>query len=610
MTLDGFRDVTETPISLDFSNSWIADIRLNAGDKDGRTITVAITDNGQPITSTTGIKSVALAYNTAPGVEVGDRVPMTPVSGQETATYRATLPRRAIAKPGVIALGVEVTTADGVKVCSRNFKGVVERAVWDAESTQGQDSLTRLEQLIADGDAAIIRVNNAITDANNAVAAANQVIADARITGGNTTTLDPNQPATSSLRGSGLQRILDLGIPRGAGVTSAGATTLDPNKPATASMLQAGSKGDYTLLVGVPRGSRIIGVGANTVNPSQDAAASMSTDGAGDMSLILDIPRGSRIAGVTARTLDTGEDATVTATRDAAGDATLAFGLPRGEKGDKGDPGDAGQVATATVAGVVKPGDNLSVRADGTLDAAAAQYELPVASDTTLGGVKVSKVDYTDARTFPVVVCDGEKLGLSFKLGDNAMPDGIEFHGTENTTIGLKKATQDALGIVRGGGKGIHVDGDGTLNLDLPAATAGAIGGVKPDGKTITAAADGTITAVAQTGPVEYRELVGYENAAQGYAVRVSDRTWLCCFNSFAMQTDGTTRLPYFYAFLRQAGSSSLTALVANPFDTNGITLLSTDGEQMRFSYGGGGRWAGVRAVSGLDAATLILTEA
>lgn len=26
MTLDGFRDVTETPISLDFSNSWIADI--------------------------------------------------------------------------------------------------------------------------------------------------------------------------------------------------------------------------------------------------------------------------------------------------------------------------------------------------------------------------------------------------------------------------------------------------------------------------------------------------------------------------------------------------------------------------------------------------------
>lgn len=533
MTLDGFRDVTETPISLDFSNSWIADIRLNAGDKDGRTITVAITDNGQPITSTTGIKSVALAYNTAPGVEVGDRVPMTPVSGQATATYRATLPRRAIAKPGVIALGVEVTTADGAKICSRNFKGVVERAVWDAESTQGQDSLTRLEQLIADGGAAIIRVNNAITDANNAVAAANQVIADARITGGNTTTLDPNQPATSSLRGSGLQRILDLSIPRGAGVTSAGATTLDPNKPATASMLQAGSKGDYTLMVGVPRGSRIIGVGANTVNPSQDASASMSTDGAGDMSLILDIPRGSRIAGVTARTLDAGMDATVTATRDAAGDTTLAFGLPRGAKGDPGDPGTP---ATATTLGVVKPGDNLTVRADGTLDASAGQYELPVASDTTLGGVKVSNSDYTNSRSFPVVTRNGEHLALSFKLGDNAMPDGIEFHGTENTTIGLKKATSTALGVV------------------------------KPDGTTITADTDGTISAFTATAST----LMGEGGATMGDALEVAPGIWLCIIRQWVITTQGGYYDAFSFSVYDRAGSR--IALAASP--TAGTHLI------------------------------------
>ena len=533
MTLDGFRDVTETPISLDFSNSWIADIRLNAGDKDGRTITVAITDNGQPITSTTGIKSVALAYNTAPGVEVGDRVTMSPVSGEATATYRATLPRRAIAKPGVIALGVEVTTADGVKVCSRNFKGVVERAVWDAESTQGQDSLTRLEQLIADGDAAIIRVNNAITDANNAVAAANQVIADARITGGNTTTLDPNQPATSSLRGSGLQRVLDLSIPRGAGVTSAGATTLDPNKPATASMLQAGSKGDYTLLVGVPRGSRIIGVAANTVNPSQQAAASMSTDGAGDRSLILDIPRGERIAGVTARTLDAGMDATVTATRDAAGDTTLAFGLPRGAKGDPGDPGTP---ATATTLGVVKPGDNLTVRADGTLDASAGQYELPVASDTTLGGVKVSNSDYTNSRSFPVVTRNGEHLALSFKLGDNAMPDGIEFHGTENTTIGLKKATSTALGVV------------------------------KPDGTTITADTDGTISAFTATAST----LMGEGGATMGDALEVAPGIWLCIIRQWVITTQGGYYDAFSFSVYDRAGSR--IALAASP--TAGTYLI------------------------------------
>ena len=311
-TLDSFREAAGEPIQLDLANGYIADVRLNSGDVNGRTITVELTDNGTPITTTDGI-TCALAYNTSPGSDLGDRVTMNAVSGAATATFRAAVPRKALAKPGRILLGIEISSG-GNKVCSRNFYGLVERSVFDATSPDADDKLGRIEQLILDADKAIIRINKAVSDA--------------RITGGNTTTLDPNQPATSSLRGSGLQRVLDLSIPRGAGVTSAGATTLDPNKPATASMLQAGSKGDYTLLVGVPRGSRIIGVAANTVNPSQQAAASMSTDGAGDRSLILDIPRGERIAGVTARTLDAGMDATVTATRDAAGDTTLAFGLP------------------------------------------------------------------------------------------------------------------------------------------------------------------------------------------------------------------------------------------------------------------------------------------
>ena len=353
-TLDSFREAAGEPIQLDLANGYIADVRLNSGDVNGRTITVELTDNGTPITTTDGI-TCALAYNTSPGSDLGDRVTMNAVSGAATATFRAAVPRKALAKPGRILLGIEISSG-GNKVCSRNFYGLVERSVFDATSPDADDKLGRIEQLILDADKAIIRINKAVSDA--------------RITGGNTTTLDPNQPATSSLRGSGLQRILDLSIPRGAGVTSAGATTLDPNRPATASMLQAGSKGDYTLLVGVPRGSRIIGVAANTVNPSREAAASMSTDGAGDMSLILDIPRGERIAGVTARTLDAGMDATVTATRDAAGDATLAFGLPRGAKGDPGDPGTP---ATATTLGVVKPdGTTITADTDGTISAFTA----------------------------------------------------------------------------------------------------------------------------------------------------------------------------------------------------------------------------------------------
>ncbi len=79
-TLDSFREATGEPIQLDLANGYIADIRLNAGDINGRTITVELTDNGTPITTTAEI-TCALDYNTSPGSSLGDRVTMSPVSG-------------------------------------------------------------------------------------------------------------------------------------------------------------------------------------------------------------------------------------------------------------------------------------------------------------------------------------------------------------------------------------------------------------------------------------------------------------------------------------------------------------------------------------------------
>ena len=43
-TLDSFREATGEPIQLDLANGYIADIRLNAGDINGRTITVELTE--------------------------------------------------------------------------------------------------------------------------------------------------------------------------------------------------------------------------------------------------------------------------------------------------------------------------------------------------------------------------------------------------------------------------------------------------------------------------------------------------------------------------------------------------------------------------------------
>jgi hypothetical protein len=177
-TLDSFREATGEPIQLDLANGYIADIRLNAGDINGRTITVELTDNGTPITTTAEI-TCALDYNTSPGSSLGDRVTMSPVSGAATATFRAAVPRKALAKPGRILLGIEISSG-GHKVCSRNFYGLVERAVFDATSPDADDKLGRIEQLILDADKATSSANTAAGKANDAASKATSAAGDAR----------------------------------------------------------------------------------------------------------------------------------------------------------------------------------------------------------------------------------------------------------------------------------------------------------------------------------------------------------------------------------------------------------------------------------------------
>ena len=166
-TLDSFREAAGEPIQLDLANGYIADIRLNAGDINGRTITVELTDNGTPITDTTGI-TVALAYNTTPGSGLGDRVSMPAVFGIPTATYRVAVPRKALQHAGAILMGIEVSV-NGTRTCSRNFHGIVERAVFDATAPDAQDQMNVLEQLIDDANKA---VRNAVSAAGEAKDAA------------------------------------------------------------------------------------------------------------------------------------------------------------------------------------------------------------------------------------------------------------------------------------------------------------------------------------------------------------------------------------------------------------------------------------------------------
>ena len=204
-TLDAFRTASGDPLKLDFANDYVPDVRLNAGDINGRTITVELTDNGTPITDTAGI-TVALAYNTSPGSDLGDRVTMSAVSGAATATFRAAVPRKALVKPGRILLGIEISSG-GHKVCSRNFYGLVERAVFDATSPDADDKLGRIEQLILDADKATGSANTAAGKATTAAAAANTATgkattattnADSAATAANTAASKANGAASSA----------------------------------------------------------------------------------------------------------------------------------------------------------------------------------------------------------------------------------------------------------------------------------------------------------------------------------------------------------------------------------------------------------------------------
>lgn len=129
-------------------------------------------------------------------------------------------------------------------------------------------------------------------------------------------------------------------------------------------------------------------------------------------------------------------------------------------------------VATTTTLGGVKQGANVTIAGDGTLSV-APPYVLPIANGGQLGGVKVGS-------------------------GLNELPDG---------TI---SAQQYVLPIANGGqlggvkiGSGIAEAGDGTISVTpytLPIASSGQLGGVKI-GSGIVEAGDGTIS-VPYTPPI------------------------------------------------------------------------------------------------------------
>lgn len=162
-------------------------------------------------------------------------------------------------------------------------------------------------------------------------------------------------------------------------------------------------------------------------------------------------------------------------------------------------------VATTTTLGGVKKGANVNIAQDGTLSV-AAPYVLPAATRTTLGGVAIGanlNIDVNGVLSAPnpysLPTATSTRLG-GVKIGSNITVAG---DGTISVAApyALPVATSSVLGGVKQGSN-VTIAADGTLSVAapyvLPIATASVLGGVK-QGANITIAADGTISANATT---------------------------------------------------------------------------------------------------------------
>lgn len=149
MDWQSFCNATSDPIEIGGANQWIPDVILHAGDLGGRTISIRVTEHGKPVEA--GSMTAYLDYNT--GGTLGDRVRMT-VKDAATATWYATLPRKALQHAGPILLGVEIRNGSAI-VCTRNFRGIVERSVFDTTAPDAGDSLGLIEKAVTDGGSVI-----------------------------------------------------------------------------------------------------------------------------------------------------------------------------------------------------------------------------------------------------------------------------------------------------------------------------------------------------------------------------------------------------------------------------------------------------------------------
>ena len=155
-------------------------------------------------------------------------------------------------------------------------------------------------------------------------------------------------------------------------------------------------------------------------------------------------------------------------------------------------------------------GTNITIDSNNVISATGGggSYTLPVASDSTLGGVKTGaayiKSQQVNIGGVPIRITQDGVAYVPFVSGtSHGIPHlGDSFTVANNSgLVGLNPPRKFDYGFLLGGvcpdGTTITMTDKGIISSVVPTATTSTLGGVKPDGNTITITADGTISSAA-----------------------------------------------------------------------------------------------------------------
>jgi hypothetical protein len=153
-------------------------------------------------------------------------------------------------------------------------------------------------------------------------------------------------------------------------------------------------------------------------------------------------------------------------------------------------------IASASTLGGIKVGTNLSIDGSGVLSAnTGSSYTLPTATTSVLGGVKIDGTTITingsgvissvNTNTYTLNTATASVLG-GIKVGNYLSIDAGGVLSVNTASLGviaytLTTATSSALGGVRIG-SGVNISANGTISVSgysLPIASAGTLGGIK-----------------------------------------------------------------------------------------------------------------------------------